>query len=83
MSKTITIELDDDQASELEAVARRMRLTPEELVSLALDQLTHEPKPYTPEQIAQIEEGLAQIARGETVPHEEVVRKARALVGEE
>lgn len=67
MSRTIIIELDAFHAAELEALAVRMKATPGEVVSLALDQLCQEPAPYSPEQIAAIEEGLAQAEQGETI----------------
>lgn len=34
-------------------------------------------EPFTPEQIAQIEVGIAQIERGETMPHEEVFARLK------
>jgi predicted transcriptional regulator len=72
MNRSITIELDDFHAAELEALAAQLETTPGQVVALALDQFGHEPQDYTPEQIAMIEEGLAQIARGEVVAHEEL-----------
>lgn len=67
MSRILTIELDAFHIEELEALTRRLGATPSQVIALALDQLGHEPAPYSPEQIAAIEEGLAQIGRGETI----------------
>ena len=81
MNKTITIELDDFHAAELEALAAQLQTTPGQVVALALDQFGHHPQEYTAEQIAMIEEGLAEIERGEVVAHEDVKRKAGLIVG--
>lgn len=81
MSTHVTIELDEFHAAELEALARRLQVSPGQVVALALDQLTDEPQDYTPEQIAEIEKGLAEIERGEVVSHDEVIQKAALIVG--
>lgn len=69
MNKTITIELDDVHAAELDALAKRLGATPGQVVALALDQFGHEQQDYTPEQIAMIEEGLEELRQG--APEEE------------
>lgn len=79
---TITLEVDEDTAALFAKAASDREIPVEELVVgatewLISDDEMHAREPFTPEQIAEIEEGFAQIERGEGIPHEEVFAKLR------
>lgn len=73
MTKPLTIELTDMQKARLDEIARHEELAPEALVvRLVEDRLDYEARFR-----AAVEEGLAQVERGQTLSHEEVVARAR------
>jgi predicted transcriptional regulator len=84
---TVTIELDEKYAGILNAIANQTGAAPGEVVGSALELLADatlfddSQPPLTPEQIAAIEEGLAAAARGDLIPHEQVVAEMRAKFG--
>lgn len=76
-TQLLTIEVEDDMAQRFKAAADERGISLSELMVgftewelRQQDSMTAEP--FTPEQIAQIEESLAQIERGETISNEEV-----------
>lgn len=79
---TITLEVDEDTAALFAKAASERQMPIEELVVGATEWLISDDEmsarePFTPEQIAEIEEGIAQIERGETISNEEVFAKLR------
>lgn len=73
MTKPLTIELTDMQKARLDEIAQHEELAPEALVvRLVEDRLDYEARFR-----AAVEEGLAQVERGQTLSHEEVVARAR------
>jgi predicted transcriptional regulator len=81
------IELDEAEAAHLQALANRTGLSTKAVVrealehySSALDQAEEAP-PYSAEEIAAIEEGLAAIERGDVISHEQVFAKLRDKYG--
>lgn len=86
--KVFALEVEDELAEGFVAAAAERELPVEDLIigmaawSLAeQDFMTRES--YTPEQIAQIEEGLAAEERGEFIPHEDVMAQLRERFPEE
>jgi predicted transcriptional regulator len=86
--KVFALKVEDELAEGFVAAAAERELPVEDLIigmaawSLAeQDFMTREP--YTPEQIAQIEEGLAAEERGELIPHEDVMAQLRERFPEE
>jgi predicted transcriptional regulator len=83
---SITIELSDELAAALTAKADAWRMTVAELVRdatesfLAQDQAEGWDPSLTREDIAAIEEGLADATAGRTVSHEAVMEEARKLL---
>lgn len=78
----LTIEVEDDLAQRFRDAANERGISLSELmVGFTEWELTQQDsaaqEPFTPEQIAQIEESLVQIERGETVPHEEVFARLK------
>jgi predicted transcriptional regulator len=74
MTKHITVELSDAQKAQLDEIARHEDMPPEALiVDLVKARLDYEERFR-----AAVEEGLAQVERGETLSHEEVVARAEA-----
>jgi len=78
----LTIEVEDDIAQRFKEAAKERGISLSELmVGFTEWELTQQDfatqDPFTPEQIAQIEVGIAQIERGETVPHEEVLARLK------
>ena len=71
---TITLELDDEQAARLKALAAEWQTDPGEVVAAALDMLdqAHAEPPFTPEQEAAIRAGLADAAAGRLIDHDEL-----------
>lgn len=75
--REITIEVDDDLAERFQRAADERGIPLNELIIGFADWSLHEQEsmtaePFTPEQVAEIEESLAQIDRGETFTSEEV-----------
>ncbi len=84
---TLTIHLDDAQEARLKELAGRTGRSQDALVreaiavyAEALDQAEHSP-PYSPEEIAAIEAGLAAADRGEVSSHEDVFERLRRKYG--
>ncbi len=78
----LTIEVEDDIAERFKNAANERGISLSELMVGFTDwELSEQDfaarEPFTPEQIAQIEVGIAQIERGETVPQEEVFARLR------
>lgn len=78
----LTIEVEDDIAQRFKDAANERGISLSELMVGFTDwELTQQDfaaqEPFTPEQIAQIEVGIAQIERGETVPQEEVFARLK------
>jgi len=81
-TQLLTIEVEDDIAQRFKAAADERGISLSELmVGFTEWELTQQDsmtaEPFTAEQIAQIEESLAQIERGETVSNEEVFAKLK------
>lgn len=79
----LTIEVENDIAQRFKNAADERGISLSELmVGFTEWELTQQEamtaEPFTPEQVAQIEEGLAQIERGETVSNEEVFAELKA-----
>ena len=81
----VTVELEAELVEGLARVAGERRTSIENLIVSAawrfLDDDQADSDDFTPEQIAEIEEGMAQLRRGEGVPHEQVVAETRARFG--
>lgn len=84
---TITIDLDEEHSARLKALSGRTGFSADavlcealEVFASALDQVEESP-PFSAEQIAAIEAGLAAADRGELVPHEEVFAELREKFG--
>lgn len=80
--RAITIEVEDHLAERFQRAADDRGIPLSDLIIGFADWSLHEQEsmtaePYTPEQIAQIEEGLAAEERGELIPHEEVMARLR------
>ena len=78
---TVTLELDDEHAERLKAIAAEWQAEPGDVIAAALhllDQTQTEP-PFTPEEEAAIRAGLADAAAGRLIDHEEVMRDARQI----
>lgn len=78
----LTIEVEHDLAQRFRDAANERGISLSELmVGFTEWELTQQDsmtaEPFTPEQVAQIEEGLAQIERGETVSNEEVFARLK------
>lgn len=78
----LTIEVEDGIAQRFKAAANERGISLSELmVGFTEWELTQQDwaaqELYTPEQIAQMEVAIAQIERGETVPHEEVFARLK------
>ena len=84
---SLTIELDDKHAALLEALTAQMQEKTGPVIAAALEVLAEtaligaDQPPFTPEQIAAIEEGLVAIERGDVVSHETVFADMRAKFG--
>jgi predicted transcriptional regulator len=81
-TQLLTIEVEDDIAQRFKNAANERGISLSELmVGFTEWELTQQDsmtaQPFTPEQIAQIEESLAQIERGETVSNDEVFAKLK------
>lgn len=85
MSK-ITIELDDNELRMLEKVAevsgRELSAVIGDAVDVYCGLIESDQPPLTEAEMEAIREGLAQIARGETYSHAEVMAQIRARFGE-
>jgi predicted transcriptional regulator len=88
--KTFTVELEDEIAKKLSGLANVRGVSVEYLVAAGAEALADdlqdgddlaEGHQWSAEDIAAIEEGLAQIDRGETIPHEQVVAETKAQFG--
>lgn len=81
--KHIELNVSDEVYASLEAMAAE---TGRPLAELAAEQLEDalgpELLPLTPEQEVAIREGLEQARRGETIPHEQVVKEIMGLFDE-
>lgn len=80
--KAYTVQIDEDLEQTLAAHAAERNVSVEEFILSASQWLIAEDEMYgretfTPEQIAQIEEELAEAERGETIPHEDVMARLR------
>lgn len=78
----LTIEIEDDLAQRFKEAADERGISLSELmVGFAewelIQQNSMTAEPFTPDQVAQIEESLAQIERGESVSNEEVFAKLK------
>ena len=79
---SFTIKVDEKTARSFEAAAIERELSVEELIigmaswTLAKQDLKNR-DPYTPEQISQIEEAIAEVERGETVSHDKILANLR------
>lgn len=77
----IAIQLDDDLLARLRKFAARDGRRLEDLIAdgahLIAANEDEPPYEFTPEQIAAIEEGRAQLRRNEGVPHDEALRQVR------
>ena len=78
----LTIEVEDNIAQRFKEAANERGVSLSELmVGFTEWELTQQDwaaqEPYTPEQIAQMEVAIAQIERGETVPHEDVFARLK------
>ena len=88
--KTFTVELDDEVVTKLSGLASVRGVSVEYLVAAGAeviaddlqqgDELMQDHE-WSTEDVAAIEEGLAQIERGETVPHEQVMAEIKAKYG--
>lgn len=84
---TLTIDLDDAQEARLKELAGRTGRSPDTLVREALDiyaealDQAEQSLPYSPEEIAAVEAGLAAAERGEVIPHEDVFERLRRKYG--
>lgn len=81
-TRAITIEVDDDLAERFQRAADDRGISLGELIIGFADWSLHDQEfmadqPYTPEQIAQIEEELVQAERGELIPQEEVFARLK------
>ena len=88
--KLVTVELEDHVADKLSGLADVRGVSVEYLVAAGAEELAddlHEGDElaanhqWSREDIAAIEEGLAQIERGETIPHEQVMAEIKAKYG--
>ena len=79
---TVTLELDDEHAERLKALAAEWVANPGDVVMAAFDLLdqAHAKSLFTPDQEAAIRFGLADAAAGRLVDHEDVMRDARKIV---
>jgi len=88
--KTFTVELDDEVVTKLSGLASVRGVSVEYLVAAGAeviaddlqqgDELMQDHE-WSAEDVAAIEEGLAQIERGETIPHEQVMAEIKAKYG--
>ncbi len=84
---SVTIDLDEKHARLLEVLAAQMQEKAGPVIATALEVLAEtaligaDQPPFTPEQIAAIEEGLAAIERGDVVSHETVFADMCAKFG--
>lgn len=83
-TQQLTIEVEDDLARRFKTAADERGISLSELmVGFTEWELTQQEsmsaEPFTPEQVAQIEESLAQIEQGETVSNDEVFAKLKEL----
>lgn len=81
-TRAITIEIEEDLAERFQRAADDRGISLNELIIGFADWSLHDQEfmadqPFTPEQIAQIEESLAQAERGETVSNEEVMARLK------
>jgi predicted transcriptional regulator len=88
--KSFTVQLEDDVADKLSGLANVRGVSVEYLVAAGAEALADDLQErdefadghqWSAEDIAVIEEGLAQIERGETIPHEQVVADIKAKFG--
>ena len=88
--KTFTVQLADDVADKLSGLADVRGVTVEYLMAAGAEELADDLQEgdelaanhqWSAKDIAAIEEGLAQIERGETIPHEQVVAEIKAKYG--
>lgn len=82
---TYAVELDEDVATKLRGVAEERGTSVETLIaSVASEYAVLGPTTYdnwSDEDIVAIERGIAQLKRGEGVPHEEVMARIKAKHG--
>lgn len=81
-TRPVTIEIEDDLAERFQRAADDRGISLSELIVGFADWSLHDQEfmidaPYTPEQLAQIEEGIAQAERGELIPHDEVMLRLK------
>ena len=88
--KTFTVQLADDVADKLSGLADVRGVTVEYLMAAGAEELADDLQEgdelaanhqWSAKDIAAIEEGLAQIERGETIPHDRVVAEIKAKYG--
>ena len=87
-TRAITIEVDDDLAERFQRAAEDRGIPLNELIVGFADWSLHEQEsmtadPYTPEQVAEIEESLRQAELGEFIPNEEVMARLKARFPED
>ena len=88
--KTFEVELEDDVAVKLSSLAEVRGVSIEYLVAAGAEALAAELQEgddatlghqWLAEDVAAIEEGLAQLDRGEGIPHEQVIAEIKAKFG--
>lgn len=81
---SFTFELEPESAEKLARAAEERGTSTQELMACVTEQFLAEDEvkyEFTPEDIEAIEEGVAQLRRGEGIPHEQVVAEMRAKYG--
>lgn len=82
---TITVEVNESTAEALAKAANLRRTSIPELLVDAADWFAEEVREdydaWSTEDVAAIEEGMAQLRRGEGIPHERVIAQIRAKFG--
>lgn len=74
MSATFTIRLDDEKAALLRRMAEEENMTPEEVITSAVDAWIE----CSDDDLAAVLEGLADSEAGQTVPRDEIERWRRS-----
>lgn len=81
----VTVRLEPELAEGLARVAGERSTSVEDLIVSAVARFLEDDEAaldaFTPQQIAEVEEGMAQLSRGEGVPHEQVVAETKARYG--